>query len=85
MPVEANLPDRDELTVPLDFARALGVSHGEIYAAIETGRITAYDRDGNRLRPGKDNRGKFVRLTEAKRQWERNRMKEPPGETDGEE
>jgi hypothetical protein len=64
----------DLMVSQADFARAVGVSRMAITKAVQAGRLQPYDWAGRPVSP--DFRGrKFLRLKEAKKAFEYNRVR----------
>src|SRR5262245_41839499 len=69
----------EKLVTAGKLAEELSVSETAVRRAVRTGRLTAYGKDGAPLPSETKVRPKFLRLREAKKQWEASRFKAAPG------
>jgi hypothetical protein len=63
-----------EVMTPAQFARKLGVSGNAVYKAIRTGRLVAYDGDGNRVPAGYSGQ-KWLKPGMAAEDWRHRRQR----------
>jgi hypothetical protein len=57
-----------------EFARLIGVSQPAVSQAVQNGRLQVYSEGGKRVQPGYPVQ-KWLKLAEARRDWDENRVR----------